>query len=484
MDQVNTIHKESQTACYECNTVERPKVYPICTIRSTPTTPVHCIVWAKELYKLLFGKCKDSMLYEGGDDEEEDSPDKDEATMEPSIYMEAVQKYRDDKSETVRSNAVDLLKKLYVDEIQKQIGMDRYKTAQKKPSLLNDSVFQDIGPAPTTLETYSQTDIWQDKQCVAEAVQCMVDAKSEPSMLAEFDKDDDICMRFVTAVSNLRMQTFQITPLQSYYSCKGIAGNIIPAIATTNAIVAGLQILQCFLILQNNKTNLKEHCRYMNVARNYTTSGLYITGCTLDDPNPNCFVCKRASITVTLNIHEWDLQSFVSRILKAHLGFEAPSIMIDSDYIWEEGEDADTESFAVNLTKKLPDLPCGGIQNCTMISVEDFTQDLTVELTISHKGMWDDGQPVSDEPRFEVGGSKPVAKVDVATANDSATEDSKPPAVATAPAKEEEEDDDDSFCLVVDPPATNGDHKRAATNGGSPDPPKKRQKIIVIDDDE
>lgn len=33
-------------------------------------------------------------------------------------------------------------------------------------------------------------------------------------------------------------------PVQSLYEAKGTAGNIIPAIATTNAIVAGLQVSQ------------------------------------------------------------------------------------------------------------------------------------------------------------------------------------------------------------------------------------------------
>ena len=35
------------TACYECTPKPAPKTYPICTIRSTPDKPVHCIVWAK-----------------------------------------------------------------------------------------------------------------------------------------------------------------------------------------------------------------------------------------------------------------------------------------------------------------------------------------------------------------------------------------------------------------------------------------------------
>ena len=35
------------SACYECTPKPTQKVYPICTIRSTPDKPVHCIVWAK-----------------------------------------------------------------------------------------------------------------------------------------------------------------------------------------------------------------------------------------------------------------------------------------------------------------------------------------------------------------------------------------------------------------------------------------------------
>jgi molybdopterin/thiamine biosynthesis adenylyltransferase len=46
LGQVMPIYK-GQTACYECIPKPTQKVYPICTIRSTPDKPVHCIVWAK-----------------------------------------------------------------------------------------------------------------------------------------------------------------------------------------------------------------------------------------------------------------------------------------------------------------------------------------------------------------------------------------------------------------------------------------------------
>ena len=41
------------TECYECTPKPAPKSYPICTIRSTPDKPVHCIVWAKGKHHVM-----------------------------------------------------------------------------------------------------------------------------------------------------------------------------------------------------------------------------------------------------------------------------------------------------------------------------------------------------------------------------------------------------------------------------------------------
>lgn len=40
-------HNKGKTECYDCTTKEVPKSFPVCTIRSTPSQPIHCIVWAK-----------------------------------------------------------------------------------------------------------------------------------------------------------------------------------------------------------------------------------------------------------------------------------------------------------------------------------------------------------------------------------------------------------------------------------------------------
>jgi ubiquitin-like 1-activating enzyme E1 B len=277
LGQVTVIHKSSGVACYECKSQETQKVYPICTIRSTPSMPVHTIVWAKELYKLLFhSKVEESMLFE------------DPKSDEPSTYMESVTKIRELITEKpvdtkILTAAVgELLDKLYILEIEKQLGMDRYRAAKKTPVVLDASLLkQGIDAlAPKTADTA----IWSLSHCIAIFRDCILQAAaslcSGGAVLEDFDKDDNLAMNFVCAASNLRSSIFGIDPLQSLYSAKGIAGNIIPAIATTNAICAGLQILQCFQILQlqwslkqqgkdkKKDLDVKQGCVYSNCVRN------------------------------------------------------------------------------------------------------------------------------------------------------------------------------------------------------------------------
>lgn len=54
-----------------------------------------------------------------------------------------------------------------------------------------------------------------------------------------FDKDDDAIMSFVTAATELRRLCFHVAA-ESPFRVKSLAGSIIPAIASSNAAVAGL----------------------------------------------------------------------------------------------------------------------------------------------------------------------------------------------------------------------------------------------------
>ena len=42
---------QGKSECYECQPKPAAKTYPGCSIRNTPSEPIHCIVWAKHLFK-------------------------------------------------------------------------------------------------------------------------------------------------------------------------------------------------------------------------------------------------------------------------------------------------------------------------------------------------------------------------------------------------------------------------------------------------
>lgn len=71
----------------------------------------------------------------------------------------------------------------------------------------------------------------------------------------EFEKDDDNNghIKFITACSNLRALNYSINT-STEFETKGIAGKIIPALATTTAIVSGLVAIELYKLI-NEKDN-------------------------------------------------------------------------------------------------------------------------------------------------------------------------------------------------------------------------------------
>ncbi|RDW75092.1 hypothetical protein BP6252_06234 [Coleophoma cylindrospora] len=373
--------KKGVTACYDCSVKETPKTFPVCTIRSTPSQPIHCIVWGKSyLLSEIFGTSED-------ESKEMDHSEDSENAMEIEKLRQESQALKKIKEAMGTSEFPQLLfDKVYKDDIVRLRSMeDMWKTRRppealdyatvlktaEESALVKEDVIKDgqrIWNLEENLLVFKDSLERLSARLQAEKEKAAATADSAEPVIT-FDKDDEDTLDFVAASSNLRSLIFGIE-CKSRFDIKQMAGNIIPAIATTNAIVAGLCVLESFKVLKGEYLNTKEIFlspfapeRLLNPDR-------------MRRPNPDCPVCSVAQTRVLVDMTRATLNDLVEDFLRMELGYgEEFSVSNEAGLLYDPDE-------TDNLSKKLSELGIEGDSFLTVIDDNDTNPRVNLVLNI------------------------------------------------------------------------------------------------------
>ncbi|CAH1725596.1 unnamed protein product [Aphis gossypii] len=367
--------KKGVSLCYECLPKSEPKSYPMCTIRNTPKEPIHCIVWAKFLFGQLFGESDEDV------------------SVEQTVYDGTETKVSARQwAEIIEYDPKKLLEKIFYDDIKYLLSMESMYTGKKvKPVLLEPSFFE------TEVVEYRHvldSEVLTLEQCKSMFLACIVSIKQKLDICQNkclvWDKDDDDFMNFVVSSSNIRSAIFNI-PLKSHFDIKSLAGNIIPAIATANAIIAGQIVIHALRILSGKY----ERCQSVFLRELPNHKGqILVKDKFLQKPNPKCMVCSTdGEIVLSIDINKITVKQFEELILKKKLNMVAPDVLVDGRMIISSDEDDELDLYEKTLAE-------AGVNHGSRFSVDDYFQNYSIKIMLQHKE-----KAQEEDPDFEIFGN-------------------------------------------------------------------------------
>ncbi|CAL0303563.1 unnamed protein product [Lupinus luteus] len=401
---------------------------------------VHCIVWAKDLLfaKLLGDKNQDNDLNVRSSDAASSS--KNVEDVFERRRGEEIEQYGRKIFDHVFGYNIELA--LSNEETWK--NRNRPKPIYSKDVLPKELALQngnmdnnhasDDGlsvSAMASLGMKNPQDIWSVKEnstIFLEALKLFFTKREKEIGNLSFDKDDQLAVEFVTAAANIRAASFGI-PLHNLFEAKGIAGNIVHAVATTNAAIAGLIVIEAIKVLRNDTKSYR-----MTYCLEHPSRNMLLMPVEPFEPNKSCYT----PLSLEINTNRSKLKDLVEKIVKAKLGMNLPLIMNASSLLYEAGdvEDDMIAIYEANLEKVLAELP-SPVTGGTMLTVEDYQQELKCNINIKHREEFDEEK--EPDGMVLLGWTQPVPAAEnknQSVGNGASTSD------ATMAAAESEKDDD------------------------------------------
>ncbi|KAF8908185.1 hypothetical protein CPB84DRAFT_1813393 [Gymnopilus junonius] len=442
LGQVQPLLKDT-TECFDCIPKPTPKTFPVCTIRSTPSQPIHCIVWSKSyLMGQLFGEDEDAI------EELDDAEKQGENSQEIETLRKEAQAFKTVRQALRNKNANDAAKlvfqKVFNADIKNLLIMaDMWRSRSPPIPLDYDAILDGTFKAPTHTKANGTAapNMNANGNAVASgsgtntngsaasststsannngATTSLKDQRtltlkdnlelfiSSTDRLAErlrngeetisFDKDDDDTLDFVTASSNLRSYAYGIEG-KTRWEVKEMAGNIIPAIATTNAIIAGLIVLQALHVLK------KDHTKLRNVYLQFKPA-VPLSAIRLSQANPECGVCRDTYAPLLCDPARTTLGEVVKGVMGEEWGEREVSVYEDkrvlSDPDWEDNFESTLESLSVTRGKFLSIVDEEGEWATISLAIANLPPNYPRPLPVENEDGVIDLAPTPKKPRIE-----------------------------------------------------------------------------------
>ncbi|KAL0487513.1 ubiquitin-activating enzyme E1 [Acrasis kona] len=408
----------NQTESYGSKRDPEQKQFPECTIHSFPNVIQHTISWAKSVFNSLFesgvnqvnsflknpdaymkgengtnesslltlkdyliierpnnfddcikwSRCKFQSLFQDAIKDITTMNPKDSTTSSGALFWSGNKRFptpleynKDDEQTFVFINSsARLLANVYSIQVPSDISRDYIHSLCSNTSL---PVYvapvikkQEENSEPDAQQVAEQQNEHQNKiNGLRQDVTGVISGTTPNMRSIEFDKDDDSNhhVDFLSSASNLRARCYNIPEIDAHET-KGIAGNIIPAMITTTAMITGFVMLELYKVVGGRKM---EGCRnsYVNTAVPFVTMS--------EPQEATKEVGGKYTIWEKINVDmgsDITIKELLSEINK-RTGYSIMSITHGSDLLWlcvgfkdKQNAEASTVSDWVKNTSSLP----------------------------------------------------------------------------------------------------------------------------------
>lgn len=189
----------------------------------------------------------------------------------------------------------------------------------------------------------------------------------------KLDKDSPEHMQWVFQQAKDRAEQYGISGV-TYSLTLGVVKNIIPAVASTNAVVSAMCVNEAVKAMTYCSQLMNNYHMHMGATGSYSHTFEY-------EKKADCVVCSSLDKSIAVDGESTTLQMLLDELCGDKYRLLKPSISSSSANLFMQGPPALRAATSVNLEKKLRDLVADG----ELLTITDsvFVGDLALSLQVS-----------------------------------------------------------------------------------------------------